>query len=319
MDHGGNLDQAIAQYGGAPEDWIDLSTGINRQPYPIPPLPPEAWAPLPTASATARLIAAARAAYATEAAIAPLAGAQQAIQLIPQLWPPGQARILAPTYNEHAHRLRAAGWQVTEVTTPEALPGADLAILVSPNNPDGRITPTATLLQIAATTRLIVDESFADPTPHSLAPRAGQPGLIVLRSFGKFYGLAGLRLGFALGHPSDIDPLREAAGPWPASGPALHIGAIALSDTAWARATTRRLTQEAPRLDTLATAAQWRPLGGTPLFRLYDTPDASAAQHHLAQHRIWSRRFPYSPTWLRLGLPGAPAEWSRLATALARP
>jgi cobalamin biosynthesis protein CobC len=165
--------------------------------------------------------------------------------------------------------------------------------------------------------RLVVDESFGDMTPEmSLTPQAGRAGLLVLRSFGKFYGLAGLRLGFVLGGAAEIAALTEMAGPWPVSGAALAIGTRALADTTWAEATTRRLAGEAPRLDALAERAGWTPRGGSTLFRLYDTPQAAAAQEALARHRIWSRRFPYSDRWLRLGLPGTPAEWDRLTTAL---
>ena len=131
----------------------------------------------------------------------------------------------------------------------------------------------------------------------------------MLRSFGKFHGLAGLRLGFALGAADDIARLRELAGPWPVSGPALAAGRLALADAAWAEATRLRLGAGALRLDRLAAGAGWRTVGGTGLFRLYDTPDAAAAQEGLARRRIWSRRFPYARGWIRLGLPGPEVEW----------
>ena len=317
-DHGGNLDGAIARFGGGAEDWIDLSTGINRVSYPLPALSHAAWTALPTQSAQARLCDAAAAAYGTEAAILPVAGAQAAIQMIPRLGPPGRARVLAPTYNEHAAALRSAGWQVEEVADAEALGGADLAVVVNPNNPDGRHLAPDDLLALAPRVgRLIVDESFADPYPGmSVASKAGQQGVFVLRSFGKFYGLAGLRLGFALGADADIAALSEMAGPWPVSGAAIEVGAAALADRQWAEDTTTRLMAETVRLDALAEAAGWACKGGTALFRLYDTGDAAAAQGRLARARIWSRIFPYSAGWLRLGLPGDEGEWARLADAL---
>lgn len=247
-----------------------------------------------------------------------VAGAQAAIQLIPKLAAPAQARILAPTYNEHAAALRTAGWQVDEVTTPAALEGADLAVVVNPNNPDGKTHTPEDLLRLAARVgRLVVDESFADAQPDlSLAPKAAQGRLIVLRSFGKFYGLAGVRLGFILGSDTDVATLTEMAGPWPVSGPAIAIGTAALSDRSWAEATVARLSADAARLDVLAQSTGWKCVGGTTLFRLYDTPDATAARDRLARHQIWTRMFPYSRRWLRLGLPGQPAEWDRLAAAL---
>ncbi len=318
-DHGGNIDAAMARYGGAPEDWIDLSTGINRVPYPLPPIPPDAWTALPTRAAQARLCAAARAAYRTGAAILPVAGAQAAIQMIPRLCPPGRARVLAPTYNEHAAALRAAGWAVEEVAEPAALAGVDLAVVVNPNNPDGRCLSPDRVRDIARTTgRLVVDESFADATPGlSLASGPATPGLMVLRSFGKFYGLAGVRLGFVLGAEVDINTLAATAGPWPVSGAAIAIGAVALADDAWAAQTANRLAADGRRVDSLAARAGWRLAGGSSLFRLYDTQDAARAQDRLARARIWSRIFPYSATWLRLGLPGGEPEWDRLAAAMA--
>ncbi|WP_347311929.1 threonine-phosphate decarboxylase CobD [Defluviimonas sp. SAOS-178_SWC] len=317
-DHGGNIDGAMARHGGRADEWIDLSTGINRIPYPLPDLPPEAWTALPTRAATEALIAAARAAYGTTAAILPVAGAQAAIQMIPRLGPPGRARVLGPTYNEHAGSLAAAGWQVTEVADLEALGDADLAVVVNPNNPDGRRHKPEVLLDIAGRVgRLVVDESFADPAPDlSLAAESGRPGLFVLRSFGKFYGLAGLRLGFVLGAEAEIALLSEMAGPWPVAGPAIEIGRAALSDRDWTGTTIARLRAETERLDRLAVRAGWTVAGGCELFRLYDTGNAAAAQDMLARHRIWSRIFPYSDRWLRLGLPGSEAEWARLDEAM---
>ena len=184
MDHGGNLDLAQQRFGGRLEDWIDLSTGINRQPYPLPQLEPRRWGALPSRADIAQLHEAARLAYGTRAPIMALAGAQAAIQLLPRLLPRGQARILVPSYNEYAGVLRAAGWDVAEVSTLEDLAGADLAIVVNPNNPDGRRHDPADLLALASKVgRLVVDESFADAAPElSLACEAGRPGLLILRS-----------------------------------------------------------------------------------------------------------------------------------------
>lgn len=314
-DHGGNLDAARARWGG--DDWIDLSTGINRVPWPVPPLPAEAWQALPTRAATEGLLAAARIAYGTCAPIVALAGAQAAIQLYPRLARPGLARVLGPTYNEHAASLAAQGWRVETVEAPAALAGADLAVVVNPNNPDGRAHEPLALRSLAAQVGLlVVDESFADPVPQlSLAPEPG-PALI-LRSFGKFYGLAGIRLGFALGPAALISRLAELSGPWGVSGPAIAIGTAALSDRGWAAATTARLAAEAARLDAAAGRAGWSPAGGGHLFRLYRTPDAAEAQARLARARIWSRRFPWHDRWLRLGLPGGPGEWARVEAALS--
>jgi len=315
-DHGGNLDRAKAIWGG--EDWIDLSTGINRRPWPVPELPPGVWTDLPTQAAKSALIATAQEAFGTCAPGVALAGAQQAIQLVPRLVPPGRARILGPTYNEHAAALRSAGWRVEEVSCLADLGGAELAIVVNPNNPDGtHHTAEALRALVPGVGQLVVDESFADPVPElSVAGAAGE-GLIVLRSFGKFWGLAGLRLGFAFADAGTVAQFSEMAGPWPVAGPALEIGRRALADRDWHAATVARLSAETARLDALAARAGWELIGGTHLFRSYATPDATAVQDRLARARIWSRIFPWSPTWLRLGLPGSEMEWARLERALA--
>ncbi|WP_323765263.1 threonine-phosphate decarboxylase CobD [Marinovum sp.] len=315
-DHGGNLDAAIARLGGSPTDWLDLSTGINPDPYPLPTIPAEAWAVLPRKSDMARLCDAASRAYATPARVIAVNGAQGAIQLVPWLARPGRAAVLAPTYNEHAAALRACGWQVAEVATLDALRGTDLAVVVNPNNPDGRRHAPEALLALAQQVGLlIVDESFADPEPELSIAGQMRDNLVVLRSFGKFYGLAGLRLGFALAQGDLADRLGEMAGPWPVSGPAIEVASAALADRDWQARCITRLTEGAARLDALAAEAGWTPIGGTPLFRTYTTPDASAAQETLARHRVWSRIFPYSDSWLRLGLP--PGErWAQLEAAM---
>jgi cobalamin biosynthesis protein CobC len=320
LDHGGNLDVAMRRFGGRVEDWIDLSTGINRRPYPVLGLEPRHWSVLPSRADIEALHEAARRAYASTAPVLAVAGAQAAIQLLPRLARSGRARILGPTYNEYAAAFRAADWVVEEIADLDALTGADLAVIVNPNNPDGRQhDPTRLLALLPRVGRLVVDESFADAVPGiSLAPQAGRPGLLILRSFGKFYGLAGLRLGFVLGSEADVGALATMAGPWPVSGAAIAIGRRALADRDWATATTARLAQESLRLDALVQARGFGLIGGTPLFRLCETADASAAQEQLGRAHIWSRVFPRASGWLRLGLPGDETEWTRLAAALSR-
>ena len=319
-EHGGNLDVAQQRFGGAAEDWIDLSTWINRVPYPDVDVEPRQWRALPSRSDIESLHHAARQAYATDAPIVAIGGAQAAIQLLPYLASRGRARILAPTYNEYAGMLSVAGWDVTEVFDLAALAGADLAVVINPNNPDGTRHERHELLALLPRVgRLVVDESFADAVPGiSLAPGAGQKGLLILRSFGKFYGLAGLRLGFAVGSAPDIAALAAMVGPWPVSGAAIAIGRRALLDRDWAIATIARLADDCVRLDKAARSQGWTLLGGTPLFRLFDTGDALAVQEKLARSQIWSRVFQQKPGWLRLGLPGSETEWSRLSAVLSR-
>ena len=318
-EHGGNLDLALQRFGGELRDWIDLSTGINREPYPAGELPQTVWRALPSKSALNSLHQAAQKAYGTMAPVLATNGAQAAIQWLPQLASSGGLRILGPTYNEYAAVFSSAGRQVAEVSDLEALAGADIAVLANPNNPDGnRYGPSQLLALLPRVGRLVVDESFADALPQlSLASYAGREGLLILRSFGKFFGLAGLRLGFVIGAEADIAALAAMAGPWPVSGAAIAIGARALSDSEWTKATSARLARDCERLDAEVARLGWALAGGTPLFRLYETGDATRAQEKLARSHIWSRIFPYHSGWLQLGLPGNEAEWARLSAALA--
>ena len=308
VDHGGGIDAARARFGGARADWIDLSTGINPLPYPLPDLPRPVWTTLPDDSAQSALTAAARKFWQVPegAAILAAPGTSSLIARIPALLPAARVSIPGPTYNEHGRAFRAAGWQIVEGAEAEA------RVIVNPNNPDGRQWREA-----GAHALPVIDESFADTVPEqSLIALATRPGTLVLKGLGKFWGLAGLRLGFAIGDPDLTERLSTMLGPWPVSGPALAIGAAALSDEAWARATRARLARDVTRLDALMAGAGANVVGGTTLFRLYDTPDAALWQQALAQQHIWTRIFPYSDRWMRLGLPDGEDRWQRLASAL---
>jgi cobalamin biosynthesis protein CobC len=307
-DHGGGLDEAVRIHGGMRSDWIDLSTGINPQPYPVPDLPAQAWSALPDQNMADRLTAAARAFWAVpdQGAVLAAPGASSLIAQIPRLAPPGTVHIPTPTYNEHAASFAASGWTMGDP------PAASAQVLVHPNNPDGAVWSERDL-----TTRLtVIDESFCDVMPdRSLIRHATRPGTLILKSFGKFWGLAGLRLGFVIGDPNLVARLQEMLGPWPVSGVALHVGATALEDVAWAAETRARLDRDATRLDVLFSAKGATPLGGTSLFRLFRVDDAAAWQNRLAAKRIWSRIFPYADDWIRIGLP-SPSDWHRIEAAL---
>lgn len=306
-DHGGGLDAAVARFGGEKTDWIDLSTGINPMPYPICDIPPQSWAALPDAAAQDALVQAARAFWRIphEASVLAAPGASSLIARLPALWPKGRVHIPAPTYNEHAGAFEAHGW-----TLNAEHPSVQVA--VHPNNPDGRLW-TARDFTAPVT---IIDESFCDTSPElSHMDRLAKGQTVILKSFGKFWGLAGLRLGFAIGRPEVIDPLANLIGPWAVSGPALTIGTAALNDPAWADHTRSKLTKDAARLDRLLQNKGADLVGGTPLFRLYHVDDARVWQTRLAKGRVWSRVFPYSQNWLRLGLP-APDKWDQLEAAL---
>jgi len=311
-DHGGGLDAAIARWGGTRADWVDLSTGINPQPYPVTQVPEYAWTMLPDQTAQDDLLAAARSFWKVPhgAAILAAPGASALIARIPALAPAGCVDIPTPTYNEHAAAFLGQDWRLAQ--TPHARENADARVLVHPNNPTGRLWSQDNVRAPLT----VIDESFCDVTPDaSLILETTQPGRIVLKSFGKFWGLAGVRLGFAIALPDTIQQLADLCGPWATSGPALHIGAKALHDTTWASDTRTRLATDATRLDDLLLSHGATLAGGTSLFRLYNVDDAAAWQSKLAKAHIWSRVFPYSKTYLRLGLP-ASDQWSQLEAAL---
>lgn len=310
-DHGGGLDAAIAQYGGTRDDWIDLSTGINPRPYPLPDLPLEAWTALPDQGAVDALEAAARDFWMVpdKASVLCAPGASALIANMPRLLPEGRAQISQRSYNEHEAAFRAAGWEI-------GANGAEARVVVHPNNPTGLMwsgqdeTPGARPL-------MVVDESFCDIALGNTHVRemTTQPGVVILKSLGKFWGLAGLRLGFAIGDPHHISKLREMLGPWPVSGPALRVGRAALEDMGWANATRQRLTVDVARLDATVQMKGAELIGGTALFRLYQVENALKWQKKLARGKVWSRVFPYDETWLRLGLPPED-RWHQLEAAL---
>ncbi len=307
-DHGGNLDAAVARYGGTPEDWLDLSTGINPVPFPISSVSSQDWTRLPDMQAQMQLLDAARKFWSVppKASLLAAPGASALIARIPDLLPAHTVQISTPTYNEHAAAFSRAGWQVMEKGPVTA------RVLVHPNNPDGRLfSPDDVDGQL-----VVIDESFCDICPErSLMAHAVTPGVIVLKSFGKFWGLAGARLGFAIGNPALIQRLSDMLGPWPVSGPALRIGTAALSDRLWARAARRRLAEDRVWLDLLMKKAGATVAGGTDLFGLYGVENAADLQDRLARSHVWTRIFPYSRTLIRLGMP-APDRRQQLEDAI---
>jgi len=323
--HGGDLDAARKLFPGAPEPFIDLSTGINPHPYPIPDIWPEDFARLPDADSLKRLTRHAATAYAapSEDNVVPAPGSQILMTLIAGLVPAGRAIILGPTYAEHARVASLAGHEVSTVSELEPLGQADLAIVVNPNNPDGRVFGRKELLRIAGEQRargglLIVDEAFMDAGPRgeSLSLHVEDANVVVLRSFGKFFGLAGVRLSFALAATDIASRLRAGLGPWPVSGPALAIGKAALWDWDWIEETRLSLGKAAHRLNALLKDVGLESAGRTELFNLVRSPDAQDLFETLGRAGILVRRFAEEPTWLRFGLPGDEPDWRRLEAAL---
>jgi cobalamin biosynthetic protein CobC len=322
--HGGALDVARRLRPGAPDPWVDLSTGVNPHAYPLPDLAPDIWSRLPEGGALAELEAVAARRYGADARnVVAGPGSQALIQALARTLPRDAVAVLGRTYGGLKSGFAAAGAHVDEAKRIEDMGEVDVAIVVNPNNPDGRITPRAALLDLQRRLAprgglLVVDEAFADfdGESESLAPVLPADA-VVLRSFGKSFGLAGLRLGFAVASPEIVSQLRAALGAWPVSGPAIAIGAKALADRSWTEAMRKQLGEDAARLDRLLKGAGFHIAGGTRLFRLAANDDAGAAFERLLAAGILVRPLAGAPDRLRFGIPGDEQAWRRLAAALA--
>ena len=317
LGHGGRLGAARTAWPDAPTPWLDLSTGINPRPYPVPALAPETWSRLPDPESVRALETAAATAFGVDdpARVVAAAGSEALIRLLPRLLASRRIAISTRTYGGHADAWLAAGAELADPGDP----AADLRVLVNPNNPSGRALSPDQVVDLTEGP-LLVDEAFADIDPAlSVAPLAGAPGherLIVLRSFGKFYGLAGARLGFLVAEPALAARVRRALGDWPVSGPAIAAGLAAYADSAWAAQTRQRLIESTVQLDSLLRRAGFEITGGTLLFRLTRAADAPRRFEVLAQAGILTRPFPWDETLIRFGLPGSDRDWLRLADAL---
>jgi L-threonine-O-3-phosphate decarboxylase len=321
LAHGGRILAAARHYGIAPDGWLDLSTGINPHGWPVPSLPSTCWQRLPEDDDG--LVAAARTYYGA-AHILPVAGSQAALQMLPRLRPACRVGVLTPGYAEHALAWRRAGHRVQPVSVPElpdAVAQCDVMVLISPNNPTGeRFNPERLLDWHGALAArggwLVVDEAFMDMTPEtSLCAADARTGLIVLRSLGKFFGLAGLRMGFVCAVPALLDRLSAALGPWAVSTPARHVACTALADRVWQADMRKRLAADGGRLHDLLVRHGLAPTGGCDLFQWVATPLAADRHTALARQGILTRYFDQPPS-LRFGLPGSEPDWARLETAL---
>ena len=322
IQHGGNLHEAARRYEIPYDAWLDLSTGINPHGYPVPPVPADAWRRLPDngdgfAERAARYYGAPDASH-----VLPVAGSQAAIRALPHLLRQGTVGIAPLTYGEYAPAFTRAGHRVTTLDVTRSTLPDDIthAVVVNPNNPTAQHLRAATLLQWHETLSerggmLIVDEAFADAMPsESLAAQTHRQGLVVLRSPGKFFGLAGVRAGFVLACPSLLESLDETLGAWTVSGPARHAVSAAFADTTWQHDMRARLAEESARLVALLSAHGFI-VRSTPLFAWI--ADTRAVQLHdaLARQGIWTRFFA-DPASVRFGLPATENEWTCLETGL---
>jgi cobalamin biosynthetic protein CobC len=323
--HGGRLTAAMTRFPAAPRPWLDLSTGINPEPWTGPRAPLGALSRLPDPADLTALEAAAARAFGVEdpRRVAATAGAEAGLRWIARLLPARTIQIVSPTYSSHEAAWRLAGARVDPIP-PARLRGskANTVLVVSPNNPDGHAWPRDvlawTIKQRAEQGRwTLVDESFVETDPALSVANISSDRLVVFRSFGKFYGLAGLRLGFVVAPPELAAELRAAQGDWPVSAEAIAMGTTAYADDAWRARMRARLEARARELDAVLAGAGLDIVGGTSLFRLAATPNAASAFATLCEAGILTRPFADQPQWLRFGLP-KPDDMDRLAQALAR-
>ena len=323
LEHGGRLRQAAAHYNIPLADWLDLSTGINPESWPVPPLPASVWQRLPESDDG---LEAAAAAYYGNSNLLPVAGSQAAIQVLPSVLPRAVVACISPIYAEHPQAWQRAGHRLRflqNAMLPRALSVATpYVLLCNPNNPTAEHHPHDVAVDAAKQLKkrggwLIIDEAFMDPTPAaSLASLAGTdeaPNLIVLRSLGKFFGLAGARVGFVLAAPDILSKMAEIIGPWTIAGPAREVARLALADQAWQAAMRPKLQAAGQRLHALLQTLG--EVKSTALFATLTLAETGALHEFLAQRGILVRRFDQQPL-LRFGLPGDEAAWQRLSTAL---
>ena len=329
VEHGGNFMAAAKAYGFDPAEVIDLSTGIAPYSYPIDgvDLTARHWRDLPQTETEHALMDQMTSHWGCDSSanvmLAP--GSGLIISLAGFLRPKTTVMIPDPAYSEHEIAWRHKGHAVVTYPAgdiPTLTDDARVVIAIQPGNPTGHINPPqdwdGLIDELAGRDGLlVVDEAYIDLMPdNSLLSRGGRKGLLVIRSFGKFYGLAGLRLGAAVGHADDIHTLKQIMGPWAVSTPALEIGLKAMTDRAWANQQRQRLASDMARLTAMMTEAGLTPYGGTDLYLLIQDNDAKTLHQHLARHGIWTRVFTYNPEWIRFGLPAHEGEWNRLQSAL---
>ncbi|PSF13362.1 threonine-phosphate decarboxylase [Marinobacter fuscus] len=331
-EHGGRLQAAAERWGIPREQWLDLSTGINPVPWPVPDIPPEVWQRLPEPDDGLEYIIRDWAGAPETACCLPVSGSQAAIMALPAVrarcYGPGRVAVPMPGYREHGHAWRRAGFEVVAIP-PDAMESGDLAWLdtvdvvvwIQPNNPTGQVLAAEQLmawhqrLQLRAGW-LVVDEAFLmNGADQSLAARAGMPGLMVLKSTGKFFGLAGLRAGAIVADAGLIQAVSMELGPWSVSGPARYLMGKMLNDHHWQQQALQALRYSSQRLHGLLSGAGLGKSSGTLLFRYLRHPNAVDIRHQLARQGILIRLFE-RPSAIRLGLPGTESDWLRLQQAL---
>lgn len=320
--HGGRLREAMAAHPDAPRPWLDLSTGINPEPWPGPRAPADALTRLPDPQALADLEAAAARAFgvADPRRVVAVAGAETALRLLPGLIGSAEVALLAPIYGGHLEAWASAAPRRVAALDDPGAQAADVLVLVNPNNPDGRRIARERLAVLAADRSArglwtVVDESFVEIAPALSVADLEIDRLVTLRSFGKFYGLPGARLGFIIGNKVLSETVRALVGDWPVSADALALGLGAYADRTWQGAARAWLADQAARIDAVLAASGLKVIGGCDLFRLVEVENAHALFQRLSARGVLTRPFADRPDRLRIGL-ASTKDFNRFQQAL---
>ncbi|WP_339669078.1 threonine-phosphate decarboxylase [Dasania marina] len=314
LEHGGNLLQARQQYPDAQQPWLDLSTGISPWSWPVTDLPQACWQRLPEYSDSfSRVVSN----YYGVQGLVPVAGSQQAIELLPQLLPPSTVAMPLWGYAEHRQAWQKAGHQLLTYNSYAHLLGlldqVEHVLVINPNNPTGELWDNTALqrLQQKVAGYLIIDEAFIDSCSQtSMLQHVEQGSLIVLRSMGKFFGLAGMRVGFVY-LPIELKArFEQRLLLWGLTAPSLYIAEQALSDSAWQIQQQQRIhNMQQAMQQLLATRLPDFTIKPGPLFISVAGPyeKLRSIKQQFAQQGIWLRIFaPQQPDGdglLRFGLP----------------
>lgn len=338
IQHGGNLTEAIKQYNITKENWLDLSTGISPWTYPFQPLPDRVWQELPP-SGSELLASAAKFYDVKQNSITATPGSQIAIRLLPQLFEPSKVAIPTLGYKEHA-----ASWQMANHQTLHYHDATELlelintnrvehVVVINPNNPNGEKLNLRTLDRIILKISgiCIIDEAFIDyydddfdegddSTSISSATKVlsdfEYDNLIILRSVGKFFGLAGIRLGFCIGFHPSLQTLNALLQPWSISHASQYIGIQALQDKQWQQQQRVKIKQHQNAFqmalnDLLNQHLEQHTSAEAGLFTTVFADDTALNKlhHQLAKQGILTRLDNDQQSWLRFGLPLNIAEF----------
>lgn len=316
LNHGGRLNRAVKKFNIPIENWIDLSTGINPNHWPIPNIPDKCFTRLPEDDDG--LVEAARKYYQADNLL-PVAGSQSVIQLLPLLREKSKVAVPDIGYAEHAHQWQTAGHEIIFYKTSNLdniVNDVDVLIIINPNNPTGEIVTQKQLLawhKILQSKQgwLIVDEAFADAEEiPSIVNMSHQSGLIVLRSIGKFFGMAGVRSGFVFAEKNLLKEINEKLGPWVLTGVSRYVTTMALLDNEWILNSKQALNQTSDSMHDLILGCSGVTPSGTKLFKTIVHVQAEEIFELFAMQGVLVRLLD-NKKGIRFGMPGD-GDWEKV-------